>query len=59
MNNEDDRDCLVLSLLELLDELNNLYYNEGESPLSDDCYDELVRLMCEDFHEVKQYYHIR
>lgn len=55
MNNEDERDCLVLSLLELLDELNNLYYNEGESPLSDECYDELVNLMCDDFHEVKQY----
>ena len=50
---DDDRSCLVLSLIQLIEEFDNLYYTSGDSPLSDECYDELVRLLCEDFHEIK------
>lgn len=50
---DDQRDCLVLSFIELIEEFDNLYYNQGESPLNDECYDELLSLLCEDFHEIK------
>jgi DNA ligase (NAD+) len=49
----EDRSCLVLSLIQLIEEFDNLYYTSGDSPLCDECYDELVRLLCEDFHEIK------
>lgn len=50
------RNCLVLSLIDIIEGLNNLYYNEGESPLSDECYDEFIEIIYTDYDEIRSYF---
>ena len=47
---------IVDNLTSIIDGLNDLYYNNGTSPLSDECYDELLDLIYEDFPEIQEYY---
>lgn len=47
---------VVNNLTSIIDGLNDLYYNNGTSPLSDTCYDELLDLIYEDFPEIQEYY---
>ena len=56
LNHNNDRDCLVLSLIELIDGFNDLYYTHGNSPLSDECFDHLVELIYNDFPEIKLHF---
>ena len=44
---------IVDNLTSIIDGLNDLYYNNGTSPLSDECYDELLDLIYEDFPKYK------
>ena len=55
-NIETSRAYIVNNLMSIIDGFNEMYYNEGTSPLSDVCYDELLDLIYEDFPEIQSHY---
>lgn len=55
-NIETPRNYIVNNLISIIDGFNELYYNEGTSPLSDVCYDELLLFLYEDFPEIQSHY---
>ena len=50
---EYNKQAFSQELQELLEGLNDLYYNQGDSPLSDECYDMLCACIYDDFEEIK------
>ena len=53
---EYDKQAFSQELRELIEGLNDLYYNQGDSPLNDQCYDILCACVYEDFEEIKTHF---
>ena len=47
---------IINDFIGIIEGLNELYYNEGNSPLNDECYDELIDLIYNDFHEIQEHF---
>ena len=50
------RNDIINNFIGIIDGLNELYYNQGTSPLNDECYDELLDLIYNDFPEIQEHF---